>query len=401
MRDSSIGIPHGSKWPERSLADVTEVLRRGVAPAYVDSSTVRVIGQRCVQWGGFRAEAARPHDSALLNRSLIVKPGDVLLNSTGAGTIGRSCIFDTDDVFAVDSHVTLLRAKRELIEPRWLDLVLRSPWGQIYLESHCFIGSTNQVELSGRQLARTTIPVPPLREQQRVVGAVDAVAAQERVAEALIAKLDMIEAGLMAELSVVECDSFEQALDFGPQNGIYKPSSSYGLEGTPIVRINSFDGGPSDFTCNLARVSLTKAELDRYQLSVGDVIINRVNSLELVGKSTTVGALMESTVFESNMMRCKVAADRALTAFVEVWLSSQTVKRYFRARAKSAISQASINGSDIRACPFPKLEIVDQRKFLRRLSAVRDQRMSESSELAKLGDIKRGVINELLAFASS
>ncbi len=97
------------------------------------------------------------------------------------------------------------------------------------------------------------------------------------------------------------------------------------------------------------------------------------------------------------MMRCKVRADRAAPTFVELWLGSVLPKRHFRVRAKSAISQASINGDDVRDCPFPRIEVREQRAILERLGVVTAQQRLEEAELAKLRELKRGLVDDLLS----
>ena len=94
-------------WRERRFGELTRVLRRGTAPVYVEASPVQAIGQRCVRNDGFDAAATRPYDS---RADAAVRPetGDVLVNSTGTGTIGRSCVFrDEQGEYMVDGHVTL------------------------------------------------------------------------------------------------------------------------------------------------------------------------------------------------------------------------------------------------------------------------------------------------------
>src|ERR1044071_4001672 len=111
MLKLELQIPTPNDWRKDSLKNVCEVLSRGTAPSYVERSNVLAIGQRCVQEFGFDASAARPHDATKMNGVLIAQIGDVLLNSTGTGTIGRSCIFNDVGIFIVDGHVTLLRPK--------------------------------------------------------------------------------------------------------------------------------------------------------------------------------------------------------------------------------------------------------------------------------------------------
>lgn len=136
--------------------------------------------------------------------------------------------------------------------------------------------------------------------------------------------------------------------------------------------------------------------MSRYGIIAGDILINRVNTPELVGKSTAVPALAEFSVFESNVMRCRVRSDRAFPAFVEAWLSGSSAKRHFRACAKSAVSQASINGSDVLSCPFPRLKVAEQLEFVDQLVAVRKGRKADEAELVQLGALKQGIVADLL-----
>lgn len=325
-----------------------------------------------------------------------LRSGDILLNEgqENLRMVGRSAVYYGDPgSFCFQNTLIRFRPGLEVL-PEYAQAV----FVQWRLQG-VFAGIAEKTSIShlgGSRFGSLLFPGRGLREQRRIVEILDAFSVQERAIKMSIAKVDMVKIGLMAELATVECGTFADVLDYGPQNGLYKPASSYGLEGVPIVRIDSFKGGLSDLTRNLLRVSLAKGEIERYRLTAGDILINRVNTPELVGKSTTVGELVETTVFESNMMRCKVRVDQALPAFVETWLGSPQVKAHFRERAKSAISQASINGSDVRDCPFPRLGIPEQLNFLNQLAAVGDPRKFEKSELEKLCEIKLGIADELL-----
>ena len=111
----------------------------------------------------------------------------------------------------------------------------------------------------------------------------------------------------------------------GPQNGIYKPSSDYG-DGTPIVRIDCFYDGAFTKIDQLKRVRLSLAEISSYSLNAGDIVINRVNSIEYLGKAALTPTLPERTVFESNMMRFAANPSLAHPAFINQALRTPDVK---------------------------------------------------------------------------
>ena len=97
----------------------------------------------------------------------------------------------------------------------------------------------------------------------------------------------------------------KDAVTIEPQNGLYKPQSDYVTDGTgiPILRIDGFyDGMVTDFA-SLKRLKCSETERQRYLLLEDDIVINRVNSIEYLGKCAHIKELLEDTVYESNMMR--------------------------------------------------------------------------------------------------
>ncbi|MEU2164251.1 restriction endonuclease subunit S [Streptomyces chengbuensis] len=326
-----------------------------------------------------------------------LRPGDILLNEgqENLRMVGRSAIYTgAPGAYCFQNTLIRFRPGGEVLSEYAQAVFVRWRAQGVFAS---VAEKTSISHLGGNRFGALLFPVRPLSEQRRIVELIESVSAQERAVERSLVKLEQLRTGMTAaQLAGVGVGSFEDVIEYGPQNGIYKSASSYGVEGTPIVRIESFRGGPSDFTRNLLRISTTKTEVSRYGLAVGDIVINRVNTPELVGKSTAVRELAEPTVFESNMMRCKIRADRAVPAFVEMWLGDVLSRKHFRVRAKSAISQASINGEDVRDCPFPRLAVTEQLAILKRLAAVTVQQRLDEAELAKLRDFKRGMVSDLL-----
>jgi type I restriction enzyme S subunit len=382
-----------SDWPLRRLTDLVSLpvgqvdpraephrSRVLLAPDHIESRTGKIVKQ----------ESAAEQGAS--SGKYVIEPGDVIFSKIRPA-LRKVALADFSGTCSADMYP--LKPGEEVISG-FLAVVLLSEDFSRYVES--LSGRTGIPKVNRGDLAGYFFRLPSLSEQRRIVEVIDAVTAQQRVIVRSIAKLKQTREGIeAAQFADVELGRFEDVLERGPQNGIYKSASSYGVEGTPIVRIDSFRGGPSDFNRNLPRVSLSSGEIASYGLGVGDVIINRVNTPELVGKSTVVRELAEPTVFESNMMRCKVRPECAVPAFVELWLGSLLSKKHFRVRAKSAISQASINGDDVRDCPFPRVEVQEQYAILERLAAVTAQQRIEQAELAKLRDFRQGLMDDLLS----
>lgn len=154
-------------------------------------------------------------------------------------------------------------------------------------------------------------------------------------------------------------------LTIEPQNGLYKPQSDYVSDktGVPILRIDSFyDGKVVNFS-SLKRLICSEIELKRYSLYENDIVINRVNSIEYLGKCGLVQGLIENTVFESNMMRLHVDEHKLHPVYITKLLCSQFIYQQILKRAKKAVNQASINQKDVQSLVVYMPPIEQQERF--------------------------------------
>lgn len=138
------------------LATLTSLLSRGKAPKYVDTEdAVWVINQKCVRNGAVSLSSARFADRL---RDPRLSAGDVLVNSTGQGTLGRVGVWRDEVPAFADSHVTVVRFDPQLIDP-WVGaeaLLALEPEIASMGE-----GSTGQTELSRKALAALEVRLPP------------------------------------------------------------------------------------------------------------------------------------------------------------------------------------------------------------------------------------------------
>ena len=118
MVDSELGsIPDG--WRVRSIGSVADLVARGISPKYSENSARVVVNQRCIRNGRLSLENARGHGNDVPPPKLL-RQGDVLINSTGEGTLGRvaQVLEHTPDT-TVDSHVTIIRPKFPVVQARF------------------------------------------------------------------------------------------------------------------------------------------------------------------------------------------------------------------------------------------------------------------------------------------
>ena len=166
-------IPASWSWVRAQTICIKEI-KRGKSPQYVENGIVYVFAQKCnVKAGGINLRLAKFLDNAAFSKYPVEEQmidGDIIVNSTGEGTLGRIGIFhDSDRIndypIVPDSHVAIIRTSQELAE-NYLYYVLK--YYQPFLES-LGEGSTKQTELKPSVLAELFIPVPPFEEQTRIV----------------------------------------------------------------------------------------------------------------------------------------------------------------------------------------------------------------------------------------
>ena len=154
-------------WKLFEIKEISNIITRGKTPKYASSSNIFVINQACIYWDKLKYENVKFHieDESLL----FLKNKDVLINSTGTGTLGRMNIIQNiiHEKFTIDSHVMLIRLKAEKTLPLYFINIFMNEKYQKDLLLKCVNGSTNQIELSKEKFSKFKIPVPPIELQNK------------------------------------------------------------------------------------------------------------------------------------------------------------------------------------------------------------------------------------------
>ena len=181
-------------------------------------------------------------------------------------------------------------------------------------------------------------------------------------------------------------------------------SAQYGLSvakadnGTiPILGMKNLQEGRIDFE-NLTRVNLTPNEIVEYEVQAGDILFNRTNSFDLVGKTSLVEeSTPEPTVFASYLVRFKVDLTKAFPAFINYYLNSPQSEKRLKDMATPGVSQFNINPTSLRKhflVPLPSLE---KQKSVASVLSLWDRGIRQLTDLldAKIR-FKQGVMQQLL-----
>lgn len=383
-----------------------------------------------------------------------LKKGDLLISRLG-DPLGKTCLFPAIEEQAVTVvDVCILRPDHRDIETKLFGHFLNGPNLRRIIDEQS--SGTTRKRITGKKLKALNVPVPPTNEQRRIVEKIESLFVQLekgeeglREVQKLLARYrqsvlkaavtgqltadwrtdnaDRLEHGrdLLARILQTRRETWEgrgkykepaaadttdlpelpegwlwttlgALISNGPQNGLYLPQSKYGA-GTPILRIDDYQLDWLRPSQELRRVEASNDERSKYALAPGDFVINRVNSVSHLGKTTLVSAEYEGTLFESNMMRFG-ATNEVSAEYLRLYLTSGIGRKRLIKNLKHAVNQASINQGDVEATPVPlpskeeQLEIVQT--VSKELSGETATNAYCETELARSGAVRQSILKE-------
>lgn len=169
--------PFGGKapdeWENVTLEDITALVSRGITPKYADDTDQIVINQKCIRNHTIDLTLARTHTPKIINEKWL-RFGDLLINSTGDGTLGRAAqVWFQPKNLTVDSHVTIARPAKENL------IFYIGLWGILHekeIES-LHTGSTGQTELPRDRVKAMELLLPDNETLDRFNGLITPMAA--------------------------------------------------------------------------------------------------------------------------------------------------------------------------------------------------------------------------------
>ena len=179
--DDEIPFEIPQTWSWVRLDSICSYIHRGKSPKYSDIMKYPVVAQKCNQWSGFSLEKAKfiePQSISSYSNEQFLEDEDLMWNSTGLGTLGRMAIYYSQlnpyELAVADSHVTVIRPCKQYVKPEYLYFYFSSNTVQSVIEDKSD-GSTKQKELATKTVKAYLVPLPPLKEQQRIINKVNEV----------------------------------------------------------------------------------------------------------------------------------------------------------------------------------------------------------------------------------
>ena len=290
----------------------------------------------------------------LIHKRSQIKKGDILFASIGR--MGDMYIIEKEPVgWDINESVFAFTLNTNIVRQKYFYYIFKVKSTLDYLASNSSGSTFKSIKMN--QLKRMVFDIPSLKEQDSIITILDKVCNVIEMRKRELGSLDELIKARFVEMFgdpyvnplKWKMLKIKDAVTIEPQNGLYKPQSDYVTDGsgTPILRIDGFyNGRVTDFG-SLKRLKCSGIEQQRYLLLEDDIVINRVNSIEYLGKCAHIKGLLEDTVYESNMMRMHFDPEYYNPVYICQLLCSQYIYDQIVNHAKKAVNQASINQKDV------------------------------------------------------
>jgi type I restriction enzyme S subunit len=316
--------------------------------------------------------------------SYILEDEDLLMSHINSMQyLGRTVLYkkQDDEIIIHGMNLLRLRANRDIIIPGY---------AKYYFYGHSFRSqlrnimkkSVNQASFAVKDLKKIKMEIPCLREQQKLVQVLDKIQKIIDVKTKEIAKFDELVSARFVEMfgdpimnpkgwNVVTIKDIVTEVRYGTS----KPAVEGGKY--PYLRMNNLTlNGQLDLK-NLKYIDIPDEEIEKCVVRKGDVLFNRTNSIDLVGK-TAVFNLVEDMVIAGYIIRIRLN-EKLLPEVFSQYMNLKALKDVLRAMAKGAVNQANINAQELQSIKvyLPDMDI--QKQFIK----IKDQIDKSKFEVQK------------------
>lgn len=334
-------------------------------------------------------------DYKKINERSAVHKGDVLFAMIG--TIGNPIVVEVKPDFAI-KNIALFKV------PQYQD----SYFLKYYLQTH-YVQSKMQIEAKGSTqkfvglgyLRKFPIPIPPLLEQKRIVAILDEAfegidRAISNTEKNLSNAREIFESYLNSIFSQKGEGWEEKKLEDICEKVEYGSSAKSLAEGEiAVLRMGNIQNGAIDWS-NLVYTN-DQEEINKYLLKYNDVLFNRTNSDEHVGKTAIYKGEMPA-IFAGYLIKIHRKEELIDADFLNFYLNSPIAREYGKSIMSRSVNQANINGTKLKGYPISIPSLSIQKQIVKKLSFLRTetQRIENiyRQKIAALKELKQSILQK-------
>ncbi len=348
------------------------------------------------QWG---------HPSDVTGQKLAFKKGDVIFGRRRAYQ-RKLAVAEFDGICS--AHAMVVRAKPKMILPEFLPFFLQS---DMFMERaiEISVGSLSPT-INWKTLKVQEFPLTPLDEQKRIaeiLWTADEAFNQHQqsnnnlmsVKRTLLNRLTVRGIGQhstqhtrLGEIPAHWRLATVEGVTSICQYGLSIPLNESGRY--PILRMMNYDDGRI-IANDLKYVDLDDADFNSFKVHKGDILFNRTNSADLVGK-VGIFDLEGDYVFASYLVRLRADRNQILPDFLNYYLNSELGQRRLLAYATPGVSQTNISAGNMKKVLVPLPPMEEQKQIVEVLDNLERRKHLQRNHVAEAQKCLAALINNLV-----
>ena len=355
-------------WPSVALGDIFEIARGGSPRPIQNFLTEEPDGVNWVMIGDasdsskYITHTKKRILKTGVKNSRMVYPGDFLL--TNSMSFGHPYIMKTSG--CIHDGWLVLSNKKGVIDQDYFYHLLGSDL--IYAEFSRLASGSTVKNLNIEIVKGIKVSLPPLEEQRRIAAILDKADGVRRKRKEAIRLTEELLKSTFLEMfgdPVTNPKGWEicsmKKIVVETQYGTAEKSQEV-MGGLPILRMNNITySGEIDIN-SLKWCQIPPKDEDKFTVKRGDLLFNRTNSPELVGK-TAVWRSDGKFAYAGYLIRVRFDKSKANSEYVSAFLNSNYGKRYLLEKAKPSINMSNFSASEFLKIPILLPDIETQHRF--------------------------------------
>lgn len=357
---------------------------------HLDPSTIHLR-----QWG---------HPSDVTGQKLAFKKGDVIFGRRRAYQ-RKLAVAEFDGICS--AHAMVVRAKPKMILPEFLPFFLQS---DMFMERaiEISVGSLSPT-INWKTLRVQEFPLPPLAEQKRIAEILWA--ADEAVEKWLIAfnsfeatKQQILRSTFSLEMVSLKGWKVKKLKDVAMlQTGIAKGrkyTANETLVELPYLRVANVKDGYLDLS-EIKTIFVSLAEIDRYSVRQGDVLITEGGDFDKVGRGTVWNVEIKDCLHQNHIFCVRPQSKMLSPEYLSFQTASPYGKIYFLKCAKKTSNLASINSTQVKNFPVVLPNINEQEKLITQIQCIEEKQTQIRQQIKKIRSVSNGYFVSLISIGTA
>lgn len=344
----------------------------------------------------------------------VVRRGDLAYATIhlDEGSLG---LFEDEDYALISPMYTVFSCDTREVDPKYLYYLMKQPW-MVAGYGKIAEGSVHRRKsVSFHRLGRIEIRLPSLVEQRQILRVLQTFDVAIQLTQTVIEATEQLRKALLQDLLTHGVPGWHTEWRHVPDIGTMPACwddvrlgeilwrTQYGTNanlsdsslGVAVLRMGNLQSGEITLD-SLKWTELSRNEYQDLLLKPGDILFNRTNSIDLVGKVSIVRDLPFDTTFASYLVRLNTTKDRANPYWVHALLNTDSVQSRISQMATKGASQANINPTSLRSLKIPLPPVNEQNRQIQLIESLTQRVMSEKSIVEVLRRLKTEAAKTML-----